>query len=171
MDKRIERYIICHYYELLAIAKKITKEEELYKDLLQEVMLQLLEKDKIELKEYDESNIKYYIVAVMRINWYSSTSPFYYKMRKPVMNFVEFDGSIEMEDEQHHFEREQLIKLTEQQFTEMGWFKKSLFEMYMVLGSLKNVSHHTNIPLASVTKYVKDTRTEIKANVNKLRNL
>jgi hypothetical protein len=39
----------------------------------------------------------------------------------------------------------------------------------MTLGSLKKVSIKTNIPLASVGKYIKEAKTEMKTNVlNKL---
>ena len=82
MVKEIEQYITKNYYQLLKIAKTITKNNQLSQDLLHEVIVQLYEKNEIILRKYEDNQIKYYIVSIMRINWYSKTSPFYYKIRK-----------------------------------------------------------------------------------------
>jgi len=59
MNKKIECYITRNYYELFNIAKKITKKHNLTQDLLHEVIIQLYDKDKIILTNYDDNSIKY----------------------------------------------------------------------------------------------------------------
>jgi nucleoside-diphosphate-sugar epimerase len=101
MNREIERYITTNYYELLKIAKKITKNHELTQDLLHEVILQLYNKEKIILREYSDEQMKYYIVSVIRINWHSQTSPFYYKIRKEIKNYVSIDEIYNLAAQSH----------------------------------------------------------------------
>jgi len=165
MNKQIEAFITKNYYELLNIAKKITKGNDLTQDLLHEVIIQLYDKDKIILKKYDDNSIKYYIVAIMRTNWYSTTSPFYYRVRREMVKYVDITQCLEMEAEQESFEKEEILSILEQEWCELDWFHKSLFEMYMALGSLSKVSKKTRIPLTSVSTYMKQSKQQIKEKI------
>lgn len=171
MNKTIEKYIVNNYYKLLQITRKITKNHDLTQDLLQEVILQLYEKGVINLKTYDDDSIKYYIVSIIRINWISKTSPFYYKVRR---EFLKYDSLIdhsninnffEMSSEQEYFEKQKLFDILEQEYSELTWFHKSLFELYMCLGSVNKVAKHTEIPKSSIIKYIKESKQTIKNNV------
>lgn len=169
MNKEIEQYITHNYYQLLKIAKTITKGHDLSQDLLQEVIIQLYDKKEIVLKTYDDNSIKYYITAVMRINWNSQTSPFYYRVRKESSKYQELTEVHNIVDDQDYFEKQIIFDILEQSWCELDWFHKSLFEWYMTLGSLKKVSIKTNIPLASIGKYIKEAKIEMKTEVlNKL---
>lgn len=171
MRKEIESYLTREYYQLLKIAKKLTKGDQLSHDLLHEVILQLYDKDEIILKSYDDNSIKYYIVAIMRINYFSKTSPFFYRIRREriVMN-VDITTCWDMSYEQEEFETEELYQLLEEEYCELNWFKKSLLDMYLSLNSsMKAVSRKTNIPIQSISRYIKETRQEVKSNIiNKL---
>jgi len=163
MNKEIERYITNNYYNLLNIAKKITKNHELTQDLLHEVILQLYNKENIILKEYDDDQIKYYIVAIIRINWCSSTSPFFYKIRKESSKYVDINQIYDLSDEtQQEFENQIIFDILEEGWTELDWFRKSLFEMYMAMGSMKKVAKKTKIPISSVSRYINESRKQIK---------
>lgn len=161
MRKEVESFITNHYYELLKIAKKITKGSDLSKDLLHEIIIQLYDKEDIVLKSYEPNTIKYYIVSIMRTNWFSTTSPFYYKIRKERANYVDLKDILEMEDEQEAFEKEHILCILEESWADLDWFHKSLFEMYMCLGSMSKVSKKTKIPLSSVRRYIRESREEI----------
>ena len=168
MNKEVEEYITKNYYELLSISKKVTRGHELSQELLHEVLLQLMEKKSIKLKKYDDNNIKYYITAIIKINWVSRTSPFFYRIRKERITYQELKYDMEIIDtQQEDFERQQLFDILEQEFTELDWFKKSLMEMYLTLGSLKKVSTKTQIPLTSIARYIKESKTQIRDNVKK----
>lgn len=164
MKIEIERYISKNYYELLEICNKITKRDSFAGDLLNDVLLQLYEKKEINLSKLDDNSIKYYIVRCLTINWYSKTSPFYRKVKREstlynelfeVSNLIDNDDIIN----QHH-----IMEIVETEFTEMNWFHKIIFEKYLTLGSLKKVAVDTRIPLTSIARYVKETKTTIKQN-------
>lgn len=165
MRKEVEQFITKNYYELLSIAKKITKGNQLSQELLHEVIMQLYDKDQIILDKYTDNQIKYYIVAIMRTNWFSNTSPFYYRIRRESAKYVDLKEVLDMEAEQESFEKEQLLIILEEQFCDLNWFHKSLFELYMTLGSLSKVSKQTGIPLTSVSTYIKQSKAEIKLNI------
>lgn len=165
MRKEIELYITKNYYELLNISKKITKGHQLSQELLHEVIMQLYNKNDIVLDQYNDNNIKYYIVAILRTNWYSKTSPFYYKIRRESALYTDLNDVLTMESEQESFEKEQLLLILEQEFCDLNWFHKSLFELYMTLGSLSKVSKQTGIPITSVSTYIKQAKSEIKTKI------
>jgi hypothetical protein len=109
MDKRIECFITRNYYILLGIAKKITKkDEETSRELLHEVFLQLYQRDVIKLKDYGDDSIKYYITSIMRVNYYSQTSPYYYRIRKERCLYSDLTEAMNMTEEQELFESEEL---------------------------------------------------------------
>ena len=70
-----------------------------------------------------------------------------------------------MEAEQESFEKEEILSILEQEWCELDWFHKSLFEMYMALGSLSKVSKKTRIPLTSVSTYMKQSKQQIKDKI------
>ena len=167
MNQQIERYITTQYYELLNIAKKITKGHELSQDLLHEVILQLYNKENIILNEYSDDQIKYYIVAVIRINWCSKTSPFFYKIRKEPSKYVDITQIYDLADDtQLQYENQIIFDILEEGWTELDWFRKSLFEMYMAVGSMKKVAKRTRIPISSVSRYINESRKQIKEYIN-----
>lgn len=171
MNKEIEKYITLNYYELLKIARKITKNHDLTQDLLHEVILQLYQKEHIVLKFYNDTSIKYYIVSIIRINWISKTSPFYYKVRREFLKYSDFMENIntnsiyEISDEQKFYEKEKLFDILEKEYTELTWFHKSLMNLYLTLGSVNKVAKHTEIPKSSIIKYIKESKNQIKNNV------
>jgi RNA polymerase sigma factor (sigma-70 family) len=167
MNQQIEKFITTHYYNLLTIAKKITKNHELSQDLLHEVILQLYNKENIILKEYCDDQIKYYIVAILRINWHSNTSPFFYKIRKEPSKYVDINQVYDLADvTPEEYENQIIFDILEEGWTELDWFRKSLFEMYMAMGSMKKVAKKTRIPISSVSRYINESRKQIKEYIN-----
>ena len=161
MIKEIECYITKHYYELLKIAKKYTKNDDWASELLHEVILQLYNK-----KEYrgklDDNSLKYYLVRIITINWCYPSSPFYRKYKMLDLKTVDLSEVINMFSEENDMDTHKLLDYIETEWTELNWFNKVIFEKYMVLGSLKKVSKDTTIPLSSIGKYVKETKEIIK---------
>ena len=132
MNKQIEDYICKNYYSLLSIAKKITKEDNQFaQDLLQFIILELYEKDDIKLKSFDNDSIKYYITAIMRINFNSKTSPWHYKMMRDYKKYSEIPNHIyEIEDNAEElFHKELIIGLMEIEYVELSWFHKSIIDL------------------------------------------
>jgi hypothetical protein len=164
MKIEIEQYIAKNYYELLNICNKITKHDTFAGDLLNDVIIQLYDRDNIRLNKLDDNNIKYYIIKCLTINWYSKTSPFYRKVRRESTLYNELFDVANLIDNEDIFKEHHIMEIVETEFTEMNWFHKIIFEKYLTLGSLKKVSVDTRIPLTSVARYVKETRQTIKLN-------
>jgi hydroxymethylpyrimidine pyrophosphatase-like HAD family hydrolase len=164
MNQLIEGYITRNYYRLLQITKRITKGHELSQDLLHEVILQLYSKKEINLHNHDDDTIRYYITSVLRINWMSTTSPFYYKIRKESSRYQPLTDIFEYEDEQMNWEKEILLQSLEISYSELDFWRKGMIELYLVLGSVNKVSKHTGIPKSSIIKYVKESREQLKDN-------
>jgi hydroxymethylpyrimidine pyrophosphatase-like HAD family hydrolase len=172
MNKDIEDYIAKNYYIIYNIALKMTKQDPLTKDLLHEVILQLYDKQVITLKNYDDNSIKYYIVAVLRINYFSKTSPFHYRIRRErqLMN-VDVATCWDISYEQQEFETERIYQLLEENYAELDWFKKSLLDMYLSLNSSMNaVSRKTNIPKTSISRYINEIRKIVKEDIKEKLN-
>jgi hypothetical protein len=151
---------------MLNIAKKITKkDEETSRELLHEVILQIYSRGEIKLREYTDDSIKYYLTSIMRINYYSSTSPYYYRIRKERCLYTDLSEAYHIEEEQQSFESEELFSLLEEQYCELDWFRKSLLDLYLSLNSLKAVSKKTSIPLTSISRYIKEGKQQIKDNI------
>lgn len=165
MNEKVESFITHNYYLLLRISKKITKGHELSQDLLHECIVQLYNKEKIILNNYTDDIIKYYITSIMRINWNSVTSPFYYRMRKESSKYQPIQDIFEYEDEhQLNWEKEMLYQSLEQSYSELDFWSKSMMDLYLVLGSVNKVSKYTNIPKSSIIKYVSQSKQKIKTN-------
>ena len=164
MNQLVEKYITTNYYKLLHISKRITKGHQLSQDLLHEVILQLYHKKEIILSDYEDDTIRYYITSVLRINWNSKTSPFFYKIRKEPLNYQPITDIFEDEDDQLKWEREILLQSLELSYSELDFWRKGMIELYLVLGSVNKVSKFTGIPKSSIIKYVKQSREQLRNN-------
>lgn len=153
----IEQYIVSHYYELLRIAQNITKNHQLTNDLVQDVILQLYERGEIELRDYEQDTIKYYITAVMRINWYSKTSPFYKRIKKN--NNVEFTD-MSIPDEVYNTEEDILIKSVEEKFGEMNWYDKELLTLYILCGNIRDVATIKKMGKSTVARKINSIKAK-----------
>jgi len=171
MNQLIEKYITENYYKLLKIARTITKHHDLTQDLLHEVIIQLYQKQYIDLDSYDDDSIRYYIVSILRINWISKTSPFYYKVRREFMKYDAFisdsktESICEISEDQMFFEKQKLFDILESEYSELSWFHKSLMDLYLTLGSVNKVSKYTSIPKSTIIKYIKESKDKVKSNV------
>ena len=167
MTPEIEQYVIKHYNELKAICLKITKHSSWAEDLLNDVLLQLWEKNDIKLSNLQDSNIKAYILRCITNNWYSETSPFYRKVKRESSLYSDLKDIADVPIEDNEIHEHLLMETMEEQYGALGWFQKDLLSRYLILGSYKKVSVQTRIPLNSVHTYVKKAKEELKLNVFK----
>jgi hypothetical protein len=169
MKIEIEKYITNNYYLLLSIAKKYTKNDDWASELLHEVILQLYDKKELKL-QLDDNSIKFYIIRMLMVNWCYDSSPFYKKHKKHNITTVELNDAIQIMNQESEMDSHRFMEIMEEEFGEVNWFNKVIFEKYMVLGSLKKVSIDTTITLPSIGRYVKETRTQVKHNTFKRYN-
>lgn len=166
MNRNVEQFIVNNYNELLGIAKKYTKNDDWAQELLQDVIVQLYNQ-----KEYsgktDVNSIRYYLVRILALNWCFPTSPFFRKIKKPSMDMGDLNEAMGMVYTQDELDDHQMIDLMEEEWGELDWFRKNIFERYLVMGSLKKVSKDTTIPLTSIARYVNTAKSDIRHNVFK----
>lgn len=161
MKIEVEQYITNNYYLLLNISKKYTKDDEWATELLHEVILQLYDKKEMKLQLDDES-IKAYIIRCLMVNWCYPSSPFFKKFKNTRYTHVELKEAIHIMNQESEVDSHRFMEIMEEEFAEVNWFNKIIFEKYMVLGSLKKVSVDTKITLPSIGRYVKETKTQVK---------
>ena len=169
MNKEVELYITKNYYKLLKIARKYTDNDDWASELLHEVVVQLYDKNEIKVNLDDES-IKAYIIRVIMVNWCYPSSPFYKKYKKDNFTHIEMNDAIQLMKDETEMDDHRFMDIMEEQFGEVNWFNKVIFEKYMVLGSLKKVAIDTKISLPSIGRYIKDTRTQVKLSTFKRYN-
>ena len=169
MKIEIETYITNHYYELLKICKKYTKNDDWASELLHAIILQLYEQKEIKVK-LDQESIKSYIIRVIMVNWCFPNSPFNKKIKNVHINDVDINEVLNITKEETNYQEHKILEIIENEWAEMNWFNKIIFEKYLLLGSLKKVAKDTTIPLRSITRYVSDTKTLIKQNTFKRLN-
>ena len=170
MKIEIEKYITNHYYELKAVCKKYTKNDDWASELLHEVILQLYEQKELKCN-LDDKNIKYYIIRAIMVNWCYPSSPFYRKYKKKDFITVDITEVLNITNQDNETDVHELMNILELEWSHTNWFNKTIFEKYLVMGSLKKVSVDTTIPLTSIKRYVDETRTSIKLNTfRKLNN-
>ena len=161
MKIEVEKYITNNYYLLLSISKKYTKDDEWATELLHEIILQLYDKKEMKLQLDDES-IKAYIIRCLMVNWCYPSSPFFKKFKNNRYTHVELKEAIHIMNQESEIDSHRFMEIMEEEFAEVNWFNKIIFEKYMVLGSLKKVSVDTKITLPSIGRYVKETKTQVK---------
>ena len=83
------------------------------------------------------------------------------------MMYVDITECYEMEAEQQDFELQLLYDILEISYAELNFYQKSLLDLYLILGSMKKVSQNTNIPITSISRYIKEAKETIKRDVNK----
>ena len=161
IPKEVNDFITKHYYELLAIAKKYTKSDDMASELLHEIFMQLFEKKELKCK-LDDNSLKFYIIRMLMINWTQPTSPFYIKYKKHNLTHTDLTQVIEMAQQDTEIDNHKFMDILEEEFGNLYWFNKLLMEKYFVLGSLKKVSVDTKIPLPSIGRYIKETKFQVK---------
>lgn len=167
MRKELDSYITRNYYELLAIAKKYTKNDDWSQELLHDVISQLYDKKELKIG-LDDKDIKSYIIRCLMVNWCYPTSPFSRKIKKPNgLNEVELNEALTIADEESEMNMHKMLELIEMEYSELNFLNKVLFEKYLLLGSMKKVSLDTNFSLGSVHKYINETKQTIKQNTFK----
>jgi hypothetical protein len=101
----------------------------------------------------------YYFIRVLKNNYFSKTSPYYYQYKKnphrEEFKDIEF---FEPQPDVEYTEELPDIEWVNKQLSHLEWFDRDLFLLWMELGSLTAVSRKTTIPLNSVGRYINQTK-------------
>lgn len=142
--------------------KNITKGYENYDDLYQSVIEQLLKKGN-KLDDIDDKEKMYYFVRVVKNNFFSKSSPYYYQHIKNTtrLNYERDITNIDIVDEPYE-ENLPDIEWVYKELDTLDWFSRDIFIMWLELGSLTAVAKQTTIPLNSVGRYIKEVKQVLK---------
>ena len=170
MQPEIECVIVNDYYNFLNICKKYTKSADWSKELWHFIILELYEKENINVElEYEQ--IKAYIIRMITINWCSKKSPFYTKYKKFSMNTIELSNAYEVLVEEYNEEDDKLLQLLEEEYGDLDWFDKLQFQTYLLTGTLKQTAEHQDTTTSKVWHNLQSTKKQIKNNIlEKLNN-
>ena len=123
------------YQKLRSIAHNIS-DDHLADDLLHDTLEILIEYDaeKMELIRHT-GRLFFFSARIMTNLYYSKTSPFYYKYKKQSVEYhddydTNFDKIILTEDDDT-FHKEQKLKQIDEILSEMYWYDRELFKLYI----------------------------------------
>lgn len=170
---RVRDWLNKNYELLKIISRRVTKEENI-DDLLQMVIEQLLKNKKFLDIENEKERI-YFFTRVVKNNFYSKSSPYYYEYGRH--RFYDFSGN------DSEYSKEAISIKTEEEEIDLDWVKRELkkikdseewyygrlFELYLEVGcSLTKLSEKTTIPINSVSRDINKIRTLLRKKRNEL---
>ena len=123
-------------------------------------MEQILKKTTL-LDTLTDKDRLYYFIRVVKNNYFSKTSPYYYQHKKVSCNDVKVDVIKDIPDEPYVEELPDMFWV-HKQLEDLDWFSRDLFLMWLELGTITAVSKQTTIPLNSVGRYIKNIKLELK---------
>ena len=164
--------------ELKGVAANFIPAEDL-DDLTQEVFLYLLELPSEKLQQLIEDNqIKYYFIRLCKNNYFSKTSKYHYKYRKPLekLDFIEIPPK-KQEAINLYFNTDiQDSDLINNILSELRWYDRELFSLY-VLGNnegkryaYSTLSQKTGISRMSIYKTIKGVKRYVRNRLKEVRN-
>ncbi len=172
--------------ELKGVASKFIPSKDL-DDLVQEVFLYLLELPPEKLKQLiDDKQIKYYFIRLCKNNYFSKTSKYHYKYRKPVEKITFTDNKLHAKYIRY-LKQDSLAlyfnvadvydsELIDKILSELYWYERALFKLY-VLGdnngrnyTYSTLSHKTGISRMSIYTTIKGVKRHVRKRLNELRN-
>lgn len=149
-----------NYRELEQITHNIVKEKNEVGDLLHCVIEQILKKNALDpLMERERI---FYFIRVLKNNYFSKTSPYYYQYKKKGASETIFDSEFyeNLPDEPYQ-ERVPTLEWVYQELEHLTWFDKDLFLLWMEMGTITAVSKKTTIPLNSVGRYINQIKQQL----------
>jgi len=156
--------------EYKLICKNISKGHPSFEDLFQEVFLIIAEYDKQKIKEiHKKGQLKYFFTKIVMNNFNSTTSPFYSKYRKNGykvgINDLKHIGE---KVEKYDNKLDKMVDFIKKHLANKGtdtrreWYKKTLFKVYMEVGSYLGVSEKTGIPVSNIFLTINELKKEIE---------
>lgn len=129
-------------------------------DLLHCVIEQMMKKNSLD--PMLERERVFYFIRVLKNNYFSKTSPYYYQYKKKSSMETQFDTDYyeNLPDEQYE-ENTPTLEWVYKELEDLNWFDRDLFLLWMELGTLTAVSKKTTIPLNSVGRYINEIKLQL----------
>ena len=160
----IDKYIESNYKEFQKLAKKISRGETYYEDLLHDSLLSILKSKHIQ-NLIDTGNFEFYLTRVMYLSVNSPTTPFYKQTIAWNRNRRDF------KDYAHEVDKTWLgARMTNEQLdiliSRLNDFERLIFQEYILEDfTYRELSKNTGIPVTFLYKTISNIKTKIKENV------
>lgn len=150
------------YKQYIELAKRITKGDERYVDLLHDVLIQLSSNEKWNNLQTSEEQM-YFLTRTITNQYYSNNSKFQRTYRKFSSEIVEIPDRI---DERYQ-DRPSLEWLNKTLDNELktnpnNWYNIGLFRLYMEHKKIEPIHKKTLIPRYSIRETIKEMKSWIK---------
>jgi hypothetical protein len=113
------------------------------------------------MNEMEDKDRLYYFIRTLKNNYFSKTSKYHYQFRKPHLNQISFNEVYYEEIPDEEYQDRPTMVWVREHLSELSWFDRDLFLLWVELGSLTAVSKRTTIPLNSVGRYIKQTKDRL----------
>lgn len=138
-------------------AYKVSKGNDLYKDIVSEALIYLYDLDNEKFNLIDD--LKSYVCKMIYLSWNSPTSPFYRKFRNDNdTNYKE----VGYENTDSILEDLDVLEDDISKSKNRMAFEVRLFKMYAEMGSYRKVAERVDIPTMTVYKLVNSVREKMK---------
>ena len=148
-------------YDLLQVTtQKIIRDDEQLPDFFHFVLEDILRHEhKMDILKDKEK--MYYFIRVVKNQFFSKTSPYFYRIKRPLITSDDFDDSLlDIPDE--YKEDYPPLSWVHQQLEKEDWFYRDLFLLWIELGTFTAVSKKTTIPLNSVGRYINKIKKKLQ---------
>jgi len=125
--------IIAWYYKQADLEKliRINTREDLFYDAQQEIALIILNHDRVKIiKMYDNNELKWFLIKIIKNQLESSTSPFYKKYIKYKKTFIELENEFLNENISNNWEYKKYITLYNTEIDDINTEEKKLEEIH-----------------------------------------
>ena len=166
----VEKYINKHYKEILNKVKGVTRNHHLTDDLLQDCILNFLEKgNDYTTQVLNDGKIQHYIVRMAHIQFNSSTSPFYTRYRKASRKTQDIDNYDVVETVSEL--KEDTAKLADDvklYISKLPIYERTITEKHLYDGvSQREMSRYYNINRIHISRDIKRVQSNIKLTFNR----
>ena len=162
----INDYLQKHYNEIFGKFKGVTRNHELTQDLLNDCILNFLEKGNDYTHQVlQDGKVQHYLVRMGHIQFNSSTSPFYTQYKKNSLKSTEINEDVvEIEDEVIiHEDKEKLVNKVKIYIGNLPVYERILAEKHFVDNtSQREMSKMYNINRIHISRDLNNIQSNIK---------
>lgn len=168
----ISKYIETHYIEILNKFKAITRNHQDTEDLLQDCILNFLEKGNDYINQIlVDDKVQHYLIKMGHIQFNSATSPFYNQYRKNSRKSVQIDENVldTLEDKKElHEDKEKLVDDVKIYIGNLPVYERTISERHFVEGnSQREVSRYYNINRLHIRTDLNNIQKNIRLSFNR----
>jgi len=153
-------WIEMNYDLLYTTTRKIIKDTNQLDDFFHFILEDILRHEQ-KMDGLKDKEKMYYFVRVVKNQFFSKTSPYFYRIKRPYLTSETFEDTLlDIPDE--YKEDYPPLAWVYEQLEQEDWFYRDLFLLWIELGTLTAVSKKTTIPLNSVGRYINKIKKKLQ---------